>query len=391
MGVRATVVSSGEQTAPRSLVAMPSRYLIESARPDDDEALRALLRSAFMDGPMRLSLQREPDFFIGAEIGSLATTVIVARDTSTGAVVSTAGRAIRRAFIDGCESPMGYLSALRTRDDVRRTTLLARGYRHIKLLHADGLVPFYVTTILDGNEEARRILTSGRAGLPAYVPYGKLRTFMLPLYGLRRCLRGGGVTRGAVPEALPGALACLNRYNSGLQFAPAYALEDFGENSRMLHGLSAGDLYLCFRGREISGTMAVWNQNGFKQSVAVGYSRTLSAIRPALTLAAKFGLAPRLPRKGQSLPCLYAALISSRDSDAAVFQELLDAVLADWTNAGYVYLLLGLCDGHPFSPIVEKRSVMTIDSRIYVVYWLDSKPECLPSTGRIPHLEVATL
>jgi hypothetical protein len=370
---------------------MPGRYLIESARPDDDAALRALLRSASMDGPMQLSLQREPDFFLGAGIGNLATTVTVARDTLTGAVVSTAGRAIRRAFIDGCERPLGYLSALRTRDDARKTTLLARGYRHIRLQHADGLVPYYVTTILEGNEEARRILTSGRAGLPAYVPYGTLRTFLLPLYGLRRRARGGGVTRGAAPDALSGALACLNRFNSGLQFAPAYRLEDFGASSPMLHGLSAGDLYLCLKGREIAGTMAVWNQNGFKQSVVVGYSRTLAAIRPALTLAAKFGLAPRLPRKGRSLPCLYAALISSRDSDAAVFQELLDAVLTDWTNAGYVYLLLGLCDGHPFSPMVEKRSVMSIESGIYVVYWQDCKPECLPSTRRIPHLEVATL
>jgi len=370
---------------------MPSRYLIESASPNDDSALRALMRSASMDGPLRLSLQREPDFFPGAEIGNLATTVIVARDTLTGAVVSTAGRAVRRAFVDGYERPLGYLSALRARDDVRKTTLLARGYRHIRLQHADGLVPYYVTTILDGNEEARRILTSGRAGLPAYVPYGKLRTHMLPLYGLRRRFRGGGVTRGATPEALAGALACLNQFNTNLQFAPAYRLKDFGADSRMLHGLSAGDLYLCFRGREIAGTMAVWNQNGFKQSVVVGYSRRLAAIRPALTLAARFGLAPRLPRKGQSLPCLYAALISSRDSDAAVFQELLDAALTDWTNAGYAYLLLGLCDRHPFSPIVEKRSVMSIDSGIYVVYWPDCKPDRLPSTSRIPHLEVATL
>ena len=370
---------------------MPSRYLIEPATPEDDGALRALLRSAFMDGPIRLSLQREPDFFVGAEIGNLATTVIVARDTSTGAVVSTAGRAIRRAFIDGSEGTLGYLSALRTRDDARKTALLARGYRHIRLQHADGLVPYYVTTILDGNEEARRILTSGRAGLPAYVPYGRLRTYMLPLYGLRRRIRGGGVTRGAAPEALSGALACLNRSNADFQFAPVYRLEDFGADSRMLHGLSAGDLYLCFRGREIAGTMAVWNQNGFKQSVVAGYSRSLAAIRPALSLAARFGLAPRLPRKGQSLPCLYAALLSSRDSDVAVFQDLLDAVLTDWTNAGYAYLLLGVCDRHPFSPIVEKRSVMTISSGIYVVYWPDSKPDRLPSTDRIPHLEVATL
>jgi len=340
---------------------------------------------------MQLSLEREPDFFIGAGIGNLASTVMVARDTWSGAVVATAGRAIRRAFIDGRERPLGYLSTLRTREEVRKSTVLARGYRQIKLQHADGLVPYYVTTILDGNQEARRILTSGRAGLPAYVPYGKLRTYLLPLYGLRRRFRGAGVTRGAAREALPGALACLNRFNTDLQFAPAYRLEDFGANSRMLHGLAAGDLYLCSKGREIAGTMAVWNQNGFKQSVVAGYSRSLAAVRPALTLAATLGLAPRLPPKGQSLPCLYAALISSRDSDVAVFQQLLDTVLTDWNNAGCAYLLVGLCDGHPFSPTVARRSVMTIDSEIYIVYWQDSKPDRLPSTARIPHLEVATL
>lgn len=370
---------------------MPSRYLIEPATRDDDDALRALMRSTFMDGPMRLSLRREPNFFIAGEIGNLATTVIVGRDTSTGAVVSTAGRAIRRAFIDGTEQFLGYLSGLRSLEEATRTTLLARGYRYIKKLHADGLVPYYVTTILDGNEEARRILTSGRAGLPAYVPYGKLHTYMLPLYGRRRGCRPGGVTRGAAPETLTCALECLNRFNTSLQFAPAYRIGDFGANSGVLKGLSASDVYLCFRGREIAGTMAVWNQNGFKQSVVAGYSPLLAVIRPALTLAAKFGLAPQLPRNGQSLPCLYAALIGTRESDAAVFQELLDAVLTDWTNAGYAYLLLGLCDRHPFCSIVEERSAMTIESGIYVVYWRDSMPDHLPSTGRIPHLEVATL
>jgi hypothetical protein len=184
---------------------------------------------------------------------------------------------------------------------------------------------------------------------------------------------------------------CLNQCNSGLQFAPAYKFEDFGTGSRVLHDLSTGDLYLCYRRRKIAGTIAVWNQNRFKQSVVAGYSRGLAAVRPVLTLAAKFGLAPRLPRKGQSLPCLYAALISSRDSDAAVFQELLDAVLSDWTNAGYAYLLLGLCERHPFCSMVEKLSVMTIESGIYLVYWEDSRPDRLPSMDRVPHLEVATL
>jgi hypothetical protein len=370
---------------------MPGRYLIEPATPDDDGALRALLRSTSMDGPMRLSFQREPGFFVAAETGNLATSVFVGRESATGRVAATATRSIRRAYVDGYERQVGYLSSLRLAEDVRKTNLLAQFYRHLRQLHADGRAPFYLTTILDGNAEARRILTSGRAGLPAYVPYGTLRTYLLPLYARRKRVSTGSVSRGIAPEKLPGVFACLNRFNSGLQFAPVYRSEDLSVDSRMLHGLSASDLYLSSRGQEVAGTLAVWDQNGFKQSVVAGYSLGLAAIRPPLALASRFGLAPRLPQKGQALPCLYAALVSSRESDEGVFRELLETVLTERSGAGYAYLLLGLSDRHPFCAIVEKRSVMRIESEIYLVCWQDSDPGPLPSRDRIPHLEVATL
>jgi hypothetical protein len=302
-----------------------------------------------------------------------------------------AERSIRRAYVDGSESRVGYLSGLRLSEEARNTSLLARFYRRLRDLHTDGRAPFYLTTILSGNQEARRVLTSGRAGLPAYVPYGRLRTYLLPLYRRRRGTPAGGVVRGASPDALPAALACLHRFNAAFQFAPAYRAEDFQAGSPVLHALSAADLYLAFRGSEIAGTLAVWDQNGFKQSVVAGYSPGLAAIRPALALAARFGMAPRLPRQGQSLPCLYAALISSRDADEALFRGLLDTVLTERANAGYAYLLLGLCQGHPFCEVAGRRAVMTIDSEIYVVYWPDAPPDRLPSGGRTAHLEIATL
>ena len=370
---------------------MPGRYVIEPATPDDDGALRALLRSTSMDGPLRLSFQREPNFFMAAEAGNLATSVLVGRELATGRVVAAATRSIRRAYVDGNERQMGYLSSLRLAEDARKTSLLARGYRHLRQRHGDGCEPFDVTTILDGNEEARRILTSGRAGLPAYVPYGKLCTYMLPLYRRRKRVSTGGVSRGVSPEMLPSVFACLNRFNAGFQFAPAYRIEDLSADSRVLHGLSREDFYACVRGQEVAGTLAVWDQNGFKQSVVAGYSRGLSVIRPVLAVAARLGLAPRLPQKGQSLPCLYAALVSSRESDERVFRELLDMVLTERSDAGYAYLLLGLCDRHPFCGVAEKRSAMRIDSEIYLVYWQDSESGPLPSRDLIPHLEVATL
>jgi hypothetical protein len=183
----------------------------------------------------------------------------------------------------------------------------------------------------------------------------------------------------------------VNEFHSGLQFAPRYCPEDFAPESPVMIGLAPADFYVYRRGGKITGTMALWDQGDFKQAVVAGYSRWLTALRPLTGLAAKFGLAPTLPRVGQSLPCLYAALISSRDSDEAVFGELLETAVAEQSNAGYAYLLLGLCDRHPFCRIVERRAAMKIVSEIFLVYWRDLAPPGLPSTARIPHLEIATL
>jgi hypothetical protein len=370
---------------------MPGRYVVEPATADDVGALRALLRSTSMDGPMRLSFQREPDFFAAARVGNLSTSVFVGRHLETGRVIGTATRAFRRVYIDGYERHVGYLSSLRLAEEMRKTSLLARFYRRLRELHSDGCVPFYITTILDGNREARRILTSGRAGLPVYVPYGKHHTYLLPLYRRRRRVAAESVFRGPASKLLPAVFECLNRFHANFQFAPVYRIEDLAADSRMLLGLSESDLYVASRGQEVLGTMAVWDQNRFKQSVVAGYSRGLTIIRPMLAPAARFGLAPRLPHKGQSLPCLYAALVSSRDSDEAVFRELLDTALTERSGTGYAYLVLGLCDRHPFCEIAEKRSAMRIESQIYLVYWRDIDPGPLPSSERIPHLEVATL
>ncbi len=377
--------------APARARLHPGRYILEHALPSDDAALRALLRATPMDGPMRLSLEREPDFFRAAEIGNIATEVIVGREVDGGRVVSTASRAMRRAYVDGFEQSLGYLSSLRIRKDAAGSTLLARGYRYLRELHGDGQTPYYITTILDGNRAAEKILTSERAGLPAYIPFGRLHTYLVPLYRRARREARSSVTRCADSAGLPAALDCLNQFNAGLQFAPVYRPEDFVASSRMLPGLSAGDLYLHRRGETIDGTLAVWDQQPFKQEVVSGYAPWLAALRPFLAIGSRFGLAPRLPAAGHSLPCLYAALVSSRDAKQAIFEELLETVIAERSQTGFAYLLLGLSDRHPFCEVVERRAAMKIVSTIYLVYWRDCAPEQLPSRERIPHLEIGTL
>ena len=73
-----------------------------------------------------------------------------------------------------------------------------------------------------------------------------------------------------------------------------------------------------------------------------------------------------------------------------VFAELLRQVCRDWSDRGYDYLSVGLCDDNELSAVVSRYAVQRISSTVYVVYWQDGDA-VLPDLHKAVHLEVATL
>lgn len=344
-----------------------------------------------MQGAMRLSLRHEPDFFVAAHAGNLSNSVFIGRDRQSGAVVASASRSVRRAFVDGQATQLGYLSSLRIDRQHTGGTLLARGFRILRKLHDADPVPYTITAILDGNSAARHLLTSQRTSLPVYRPAGKMHTHLISLERKRRQIHQANIQHGLPPEQLPEAIACINNFNSELQFAPQYQCEDFQPDSSLLPSLRLDDFYLFRERGRIRGVMAVWDQRSFKQEVVAGYSPWLSVLRPLSNFGASFGLAPRLPAPGQTLPCMYAACMGVDGGDCAIFTQLLDAAIGDLGGRGLSYLLVGLSPSHPFSSIAAQRAMMKIASEIFLVYWKDAPPARFPAGERIPHLEIATL
>ena len=69
------------------------------------------------------------------------------------------------AFVNGQATPVGYLSQLRIDRTQRvRKRLISGGYRKLKELHGDGAAQFYITTIVEDNSPARRLLEAGLDG-----------------------------------------------------------------------------------------------------------------------------------------------------------------------------------------------------------------------------------
>ena len=264
------------------------RFEFALATEANDDELRALLRKIAMPGNVTLSFLREPSFFLAEQAGSTTSQVMLCKDRQQGRIVGIGSRNIRDVYIDGTLTRVGYLSMLRGTPEARGNIALARGYRYLQTLHADGAVPYYFTTILDDNTTAKTLLTSGRAGLPTYQPVAHLITYLIPLTKKRRGEKANPLVSKVERDQLPSAVAFLQDWNSHYQFAPVYTLQDMLGQSSLLPCFSWENLYVYREHDELLGTLGVWDQQYFKQNVVTAYSRKMQLLRPGYNLLAPY-------------------------------------------------------------------------------------------------------
>lgn len=372
---------------------MSPRFTFEVVGPEEDTALRTLLRDTAMPGDVALTFQREPSFFAAERAGNVDSQIMVVRDTASGQVAGVACRAFRQVYVDGLARLCGYLSNLRGIPDLRGGTVLARAYRYLKDLHADGRTPYYLTTILDDNVSARDLLTSGRAGLPAYHPWGGITTYLLPLYGRKRKpgREDDAIIRDPHGALLDAAADCLAAFNSRHQFGPVYTCDDLSAVTPLLPDFLLDNLYVYQRDGAVTATLGVWDQSGFKQTVVAGYADRYRLARPLSSLGARLGLSPRLPRVGESLRHVHAALVSHAPGHESDLEALLDMAVREWSGRGYVYLAAGAHERSDLNALLDGRAAMRLRSSLYLVYWEDMLTCPLPSRDMVPFVEIATL
>jgi hypothetical protein len=360
----------------------------------DDPEIRRLLRENPVPGAFSLAFTREPDYFLGATVeGDLAQSV-VARDPGDPRVLGLGGRAVRTAFVNGRPERLGYLGQLRIDTRARgRRGLLAGGFGLIRELHrADGQARFYVTTLIEGNEAARRALTTGRPGLPTYTRRETLCTLALPLRGPLKVRPPAGVTLATAGDADLGAVAgLLQQCYRGYQFAPCWTESDLRHAERV-RGLHAGDLRLAWRGQRLVGCAALWDQSGFKQTVVCGYPRWLGRTRPLVNLLGPCLGLPRLPPVGQRLPHAYVSHLAVEGEDPAVMCALLAEVMNASLGRGFAYLTLALAERHPLlGPARRAFRHLEYRAGLYLAHWEDGLDAVHGLDDRVPHLELAVL
>jgi hypothetical protein len=338
--------------------------LAEIARAEDDVDIRRLLREVPLGGAIRLTLEREPDSFAGGAIQGDAHQVIAVRERPGGPLLGFGSRSILDAWINGVQSRIGYLSQLRV--DGRRVHTgfpLLRGYALMRELHRDGAAPFYVTTIVEDNVPARRLLEANLPSMPRYRPLGRL---------------------GEIADF-------LERNGARYQFAPRWSLTTLLSRERC-RGLHPDDFIVARRRGRIVGCLALWDQRAFKQTVVRSYEPRLRLLRPVINAAGPWIGVPRLPSPGAELRSAFLSHIAVEEEDPRILLALLGDALRRAAHLDVDCLVLGFAEGHPLLPVLSRFvRGRRYRSLLYAVHWEDGAEAVRSLDGRVPHLEVAIL
>ncbi len=374
-----------------------ARFKFDLATPADDEGLRTVLRETTMPGRIGLQFLREPSYFDGNCVLGPFHQTIVCRDRLSGEIVGFGCRSVRDVQVDGRVQPVGYLSMLRLKPDYRSLGLISRGYRFFRELHGDGRANFYLTTIAEGNEQAIRLLTSGRAGLPRYDYQGNYRTFAIPsgrrLPGSKSC--SAITTRSASESDLDAIVEFLGRQSAVHRYFPHYSESDFMSGQCTFRNIAPHNIVLAINENDsLVGMMALWDQRCFRQTVISSYQGMLNRLRGVYNVWARLTKQIQLPGPGQPLNYGFVALPMVVDDRPGVFELLLAEVLEQASWVGLDYVLLGYHESDPLWSTAHKVSARHYDTRLYRVSWNGERPENEPAdlcAIQNPYLELGCL
>ncbi len=383
---------SDSPTLPANTNGEANRFRFSLASAADNAELLAFSHTAEMPGALRIAFERGPDYLESLCVEGRHREVLLCREAATGMLVATGHRSIKSAFVDGEPLSLGYLGGLRVAPSVRSAQLLANGYASLRALHELHPAALYLTTIMEANAPAQAVLRSRRLGLPAYHDLGQFCCMAIDGRSdfNATATNGLSVRRATVTDGAA-LIAFLHREGPTKQFFPEYRVEDFGRPNGLLAHLDWSDVFLAFRGGEIVGTLAAWDQRKLRRWRIAGYAPWLRALRVPLNLLACLRGMPSLPPPSAPLDYFILSLVCLRDNDRAVFRVLLDTAVRDRSHR-VSFFIAGLHERDPLLPELANHPHVPLYSRLYAVAWEDGE-RVLGALDhhRIPYLETGSL
>lgn len=367
------------------------RFVIELANKNDNADLQKILYDNSVDGQIKIAFQRNPSYYYGLGIEGKFNQVIVVREKASNNIAGCGTRSIKPVYINGQIMPIGYLNHLRIYKQYRGGMLLAKGYQFLKELHQDKKACAYLTTLIEDNRYAFRILTGKRTGLPCYQDMGLYHSFAIGIPSRRKRFKSSYEIQRGSESRIDDIVKFIHENGSQKQFYPFYSKRDFVSHNGYLRDFSVNNFYLALKNNKIVGLLAKWDQQNFKQVIIKGYSGKVYFLKPLYNLYADFRGLPKLPQPNSQLNFFYVSLIAIQQNDPAIFRELIQFLYNEFAGKGYSYFLIGLHSTDHLLEAMKYFSVIKYTSRLFLVFWEDGEDFFRNLDRRIPYLDIGTL
>jgi hypothetical protein len=363
---------------------------IDFAAPEDDAAIRSLLRREPMPGRISVTFEREPDFWLGCKVTGDDCRVLVARQAGRSEIVGLACRSTRDVFINGAVRRLGYLGQLRVDSRYRGQWLVSRGFSKLKQLHDADPLPAYLVSIVDNNREATGVLVKHRRrGFPVFHAVADFRTLAIHVNRAKSESRGDIAIAPAHTNELADVARFLNLHGAARQFSSYWTEEALAQLSPL--GLTAGDLRIARRDHQIVGIAGLWDQSSYKQTVVRAYSGWLKFMMPLYNKGAPFLGRRKLPRPCDQILSAYASPFCIANNDLFVCRALLRDLLNLAQSRGFHTLLIGLDANDPLMKAAREYSHVVYPSRIFLAEWPNGESIHEQLDRRPAYVDIATL
>ncbi|NLD47292.1 MAG: hypothetical protein GX660_08835 [Clostridiaceae bacterium] len=343
------------------------RFVFEEAKHEDMAQILEILEESGFKGNISLLYTRRPDAYISFMYEGQEVSLAVCRDTQNDRIAGIGAVALRQVYVNGKPEKVGYLFALRVREEYRNVyKLVNRGYDYFSSCPAVKKASYFITTILEENEYAIKLLEKKRPFMPLYEFYQRYEVFTMTTRSKWTKYKNTKMTlKHAETSDIPMLVDFLNREGRKSQMFPV--LDEINIKNTIVPGLSTESFYILLDGNgEITACALAWDQKDYKQYVVKGYGGILKALYPVSFLFNIFGY-PSLPPVDSILKFFTLSFWAVRDNLPEIFSILLGAIAKQ--KKEYPFFIAGICEGHPLKQVLDNIPHISYSSRIYLVDW----------------------
>lgn len=340
----------------------------------DNPKIHDLIAKITMPGPAEMCFQRQPDFFVGSRVIGDEFIIAVADDDERPDVL--AGLTVisgHDMYISGKKRRLYYSGDTRVDPHYRRRGIASALFAEQKKFRTtEDLMHGIVLKDNTAPLEAASHIKDGV--LFRFWVSHTIETSFIFVRPIQPRIPAGVTLRAATPADLPAMQAFFDSEAPRRNGYPVYDFDKLAKGDPYYAGLKVSDYVLALKGDKIVGMLAGWDQKAYKQTRIMGFKPAVRVLRPLYNLYVSLAGGFKLPPAGGVLNYLTLYNILIAHDDAAIYQALIDWVMA---HAGQKYDALATAVTHG-DPLVEvprgyKRQKL-ISSHFWLSYGDDPRP-----------------